>query len=93
MTHTELKEHALKKYNNISMGNGSEHRVIKLYNIHNLLNKENLTDADVAQLTHFVNSSKQEIETTAYVANTIVSPMSWGHYTTQIPRKRTYTDK
>ena len=93
MTNTELQEQALKKYNNISMGNGSEHRMIKLYNIHQLLSKATLTDADVAQLKHFVNSSKQEIENTAYTANTVVTPMSWGHYTTQLPRKRTYTDK
>ena len=87
MTHSELKEQALKKYNNISMGNGGEQRTLKLFNILDLLNKENLTDADVAQLKHFILVDRKQLETTAYVANTIVSPTSWGSETIVLKRK------
>ena len=93
MTDTELKEQALNKYNKISMGNGSDGRTLKLYNIHSLLSKEKLNKEDRQQLQHFVNATKQEIEQTAYIANTIISPMSWGHTTTVLARKRTIVDK
>ena len=93
MTDTELVQLALKKYNNISMGNGSESRTVKLYNIHNLFTKKNLTEQDKRQLEHFVNATRQEIESTAYVANTVVSPMSWGHTTTVLARKKQNLDK
>ncbi len=87
MTDTELQAIALKKYYKVVMGNGSESRTVRLYNIHNLFNKPDLTDADRTQLRHFVMATKAEIENTAYVANTVVSPMSWGHSTTILKRK------
>jgi len=88
MTDTELQALALKKYNKILMGNGSESRSIKLYSIHNLFTKSNLSAEDRFQLQHFVDASREDIDRTAYVANTVVSPMSWGHATTMLPRKR-----
>lgn len=93
MTDTELKEQALKKYNNISMGNGSEARTLKLYNIHNLFNKKVLTEQDRAQLQHFVNATRKEIEATAYVANSIVSLTSWDYETVNLRTKTVIIDK
>jgi hypothetical protein len=87
MKHTELQELALKKYNTLAQARGGELRLQKLYNIQTLLTKQCLTDADVAQLKHFVNSSKEQLRNTAYVANTVISPTSWDHITTQIQRK------
>ena len=84
---TELQELAQQKYNKIVMGNGAETRILKLYNIHNLLAKESLTEQDVDQLQHFVGATRAELERTAYVANTVISPMSWGHVTQVLKRK------
>jgi hypothetical protein len=93
MTHTELQKLAQKKYNRIMMGNGADARVIKLYNLRAILHKQNLTAADVLMLQQFVNATRQEIEQTAYVANTAVYPSSWGHTTTVLARKNTIVDK
>lgn len=84
---TELQLLAQKKYNQIAQGNGSENRMLKLYNIHTLLSKESLTEQDVDQLQHFVMATRTELDRTAYVANTVISPMSWGHVTQVIKRK------
>jgi len=44
--------------------------------------KDELTEEDIEQLTHFVNSSKTELDKTTYWGNTIVQPNAW--------EKRTY---
>lgn len=69
------------------MGNGMETRQLRLYNIHDLLTKQNLTEADIKVLTHFLNATAQEIAQTAYVANTAVYPTSWGYTTTVLKQK------
>ena len=84
---TELQLLAQKKYSQLAQGNGSDNRMLKLYNIHNLLNKESLTEQDVDQLQHFVTATRAELDRTAYVANTVISPMSWGHVTQVLKRK------
>lgn len=87
MTDTELKQLAVKKYNHMIMGNGSELRALKLYNIHSLFDKPNLTDNDRRQLRHFLDLAKKDLDQTAYVANTVISPTSWGLETYHIRRK------
>jgi hypothetical protein len=87
MSMTELQTLALQKYNKIMMGNGSDMRMIKLYNIQQLFNKQDLTAADTRVLEQFVNATRKEIEHTTYVANTAVYPSSWGHTTTVLSRK------
>ena len=84
---TDLQIQAQKKLNKILMGNGGEYRQLRLYNIRDLLDKEHLTQADTLVLEHFLISDKATIDNTAYVANTAVYPMSWGHYTTVLTRK------
>lgn len=84
---TELQILAQKKYNKIIMGNGMESRQLRLYNIHNLLEKPTLTEADIKVLEHFMNATAQEIAQTTYVANTAIYPSSWGHTTTVLKQK------
>lgn len=84
---TPLQIEAQKKYGNILMGNGSEYRFLRLYNVRAILEKEHLTEEDILLLQQFVNASRKEIEQTAYVANTAVYPSSWGHTTTVLTRK------
>ncbi len=93
MTNTELQTLAQKKYNKIMMGNGSDAKLMRLYNVRAILDKENLTEADILMLQHFVNASRQEINNTAYVANTAVYPTSWGHTITVLAQKNTIIDK
>ena len=84
---TPLQIQALQKYNKIMIGNGGDRRSLKLYNIRVILDKENLTEKDILMLQHFVNATRHEIDSTAYVANTAVYPASWGHTTTVLSRK------
>lgn len=84
---TELQQQAQQKYNKIIMGNGSEYRSLKLYNVRAILEKPNLTEDDELVLRHFLNATRQEIDRTAYVANTAVYPSSWGHSVTVLKRK------
>ena len=84
---TPLQIEAQKKYSNILMGNGSDYRFLRLYNVRAILEKEHLTEEDILLLQQFVNASRKEIEQTAYVANTAVYPSSWGHTTTVLTRK------
>lgn len=84
---TELQQQALTKLNKILMGNGGIYRGLKLYNIQDLLHKENLTEDDVLVLTHFLMSDKKTLDNTTYVANTAIYPSSWGHTTTILKRK------
>ena len=84
---TELQILAQQKYNKIVMGNGSDIRQLRLYNVRDLLEKETLTEADILLLQHFLTATRQEIDNTAYVASTAVYPMSWGHKTTVLTRK------
>ena len=93
MTNTELQITAQKKYNKIMMGNGSDTKFMRLYNVRAILDKQNLTEADVLLLQHFINATRQEIDRTAYVANTAVYPTSWGHTTTDLTRKITKNAK
>jgi len=93
MTHTELQTTAQKKYNKLLMGNNSDSRIIKLYNVRAILDKLHLTEEDVLMLQQFVNATRQEIEKTAYVANTAVYPTSWGHTTTVLTHKITKNAK
>lgn len=88
MTDRELKQLAIKKYNQIIMGNGSELRALKLYNIHALFEKPTLTENDRRQLRHFLDLAKKDLDQTAYVANTVISPTTWGLETHHIRRKR-----
>lgn len=90
---TELQILAQQKYNKIMMGNGSETRGLRLYNVRDLLEKQTLTEADILLLQHFINATRQEIDNTAYVANTAVYPMSWGHKTTVLTRKNSKSTK
>jgi hypothetical protein len=83
----QIQIDATKKLNKILMGNGGDYRSLKLYNIRDLLNKEQLTEDDVLVLQHFLMADKQTIENTAYVANTAVYPASWGHSVTVLKRK------
>lgn len=84
---TELQLQAKEKLSKILMGNGGEYRGLRLYNIQDLLHKENLTEDDVLVLTHFLMSDKRTIENTTYVANTAVYPSSWGHSVTVLKQK------
>jgi spore germination protein YaaH len=93
MTNTELQTLAQKKYNKVMMGNGSDIKLMRLYNVRAILDKENLTEADILMLQHFVNATRQEIDRTAYVANTAVYPSSWGHATTDLRLKITKNAK
>ena len=87
MSMTELQILAQQKYNKIMMGNGSETRGLRLFNVRAILEKQTLTEADTLLLQHFLTATRQEIDNTAYVANTAVYPMSWGHKTTVLTRK------
>lgn len=93
MSMTELQLQAQKKYNKIMIGNGAELRAMRLYNVRAILEKENLTEADTLLLQQFLNATRAEIDRTAYVANTAVYPMSWGHKTTVLARKNTKSTK
>lgn len=88
MTDLELKAAAQKKYGRVIMGNGSEERSLRLYNVRVILDKAELTEADILLLQHFVNATRKELEQTSYVANTAVYPTSWGHSTTVLSKKR-----
>ena len=87
MSMTELQIQAQKKYNKIIMGNGSELRSLRLYNVRAILEKANLTEDDRLLLQQFVDAPREQIDKTAYVANTAVYPTSWGHKTTVLRRK------
>jgi hypothetical protein len=93
MSMTELQQEAQKKYNIIMKGNGGDYRQLRLYNVRDLLDKKHLTENDILVLQHFINATRQEIDRTAYVANTAVYPMSWGHKTTVLARKNTKSTK
>jgi hypothetical protein len=82
-----LQQQALNKLNIISMGNGGEHRLLPLFDIRQLTQKHCLSEQDIAQLTHFVNSTRDVIQKTSYVCNTVIHPNSWGHEITSVPRK------
>ena len=90
---TPLQTLAQQKYNKLMMGNGTETRMVKLYNIQQLLDKQNLTELDTLVLTQFLNATRKEIENTTYVANTAVYPSSWGHMTTDLRLKNTKNAK
>lgn len=87
MSMNQLQKLALQKYNRIMMGNGSDMRMIKLYNIQQLFEKQDLTEDDIIMLQQFLSASRKEIERTTYIANTAVYPSSWGHSTTVLSRK------
>ena len=87
MSMKKIQLQAQAKLNKIIMGNGGDQRNLKLFNIRDLLHKELLTKDDELVLEHFLNSDKQTIDNTAYVANTAVYPMSWGHSVTVLKRK------
>ena len=84
---TELQTQALTKFNKILMGNNGELRGLRLYNIQDLLYKETLTAQDELVLQHFLQSDKQTIEKTTYVANSAIYPSSWGHTVTILRKK------
>ena len=44
-----------------------------------LTKAEPLTEADIAQLTHFVNRSTAQLSKTIYYGNTIIDPATWDH--------------
>ena len=44
-----------------------------------LAKREPLTEADVAQLTHFVGKTTRELSRTIYYGNTIIDPATWDH--------------
>ncbi len=74
MNHKELQEQARRK---LDWGTKSDTRIIKYTAIHDLtLKTEPLTDADVAQLEHFINSSIYTLKNTVYHANSIISPVT-----------------
>jgi hypothetical protein len=87
MTNAELQAAAQKKYNRIMMGNGSDAKFMRLFNVRAILDKAKLTEEDILLLQHFVNATRQEIDRTSYVANTAVYPSSWGHSTTVLSKK------
>ena len=93
MTNTALQELAQKKYNRIMMGNGSDAKFMRLFNVRAILDKDHLTEEDILLLQHFINATRQEIDRTAYVANTAVYPSSWGHTTTDLRLKITKNAK
>lgn len=86
---TELQILAQKKYNKIVMGNGSDLRNLKLFNVRAILDKANLTEDDVLLLQQFVDASREQIDKTAYVANAAVYPTSWNHKTVRLTVKTT----
>lgn len=83
----QIQLDAQVKLNKILMGNGGDLRSIKLHNVRMLLFKESLTEDDERVLEHFLMADKATIDNTAYVANTAVYPMSWGHSVTVLKRK------
>lgn len=87
MSMTPLQIDAEKKYNKILMGNGSDLRSARLFNIWDLLYKEQLTHQDELVLKHFLMSDKQTLEQTTYVANSAIFPSSWGHSVTILRKK------
>ena len=50
--------------------------------IRSVVNKDELSEADIAQLEHFVYTPRRELEQTTYWANSIIQPNVW--------EKRTY---
>jgi hypothetical protein len=44
-----------------------------------LAKAEPLTEADVAQLKHFVDRTTAELSKTIYYGNTIIDPATWNH--------------
>jgi Na+-translocating ferredoxin:NAD+ oxidoreductase RnfE subunit len=90
---TTLQTLAQQKYNKIMMGNGHDTKMVKLYNVRAILEKEHLTEDDTLLLQQFVNATRKEIEHTSYVANTAVYPSSWGHATTDLRLKITKNTK
>jgi hypothetical protein len=87
MSMTPLQQDAEKKYNKILMGNGSDLRGARLFNIFDLLYKPTLTRQDELVLKHFLMTDKQTLEQTTYVANTAIFPSSWGHTVTILRKK------
>ena len=84
---TLLQIQAQQKYNKIMMGNGSESRNLRLYNVRVILEKPNLTEDDIIMLQQFVDAPREQIDKTSYVANTAIYPSSWGHKTTVLKQK------
>ena len=84
---TLLQTQAQQKYNKLMMGNGSENRMLKLYNIRVILEKPKLTEDDTLLLQQFVDAPREQIDNTTYVANTAVYPSSWGHTTVVLSKK------
>jgi hypothetical protein len=87
MSMTLLQIQAQQKYNKIMMGNGSESRNLRLYNVRVILEKPNLTEDDIIMLQQFVDAPREQIDKTSYVANTAIYPSSWGHKTTVLKQK------
>jgi len=87
MSMKKIQLQAQAKLNKIIMGNGGDQRNLKLFNIRDLLHKELLTEDDELVLEHFLMADKATIDNTAYVANTAVYPMSWGHNVTVLKQK------
>jgi hypothetical protein len=84
---TELQILAQKKYNKIVMGNCSDQRQLRLYNVRAILDKEQLTEDDIIMLQQFLMATREQIEKTAYVANTAIYPTSWGSTTHRLTVK------
>ena len=90
---TPLQILAQQKYNKIAQGNGNPAKLLKLYNVRAILDKADLTEDDVIMLQQFVDAPREQIDKTAYVANTAIYPSSWGHKTTVLKQKNTKTAK
>lgn len=50
---------------------------INFEQIRSVAAKSELTEADIAQLTHFVTSDRADLAKTTYWANSIIQPNSW----------------
>ena len=85
---TELQADALKKYNKISQGTTHPTRLIRLYNIQQLILKPSLSQEDRFQLEFFLNATMEQLEQTSFYANTVIYPNCWGLETHRLTVKK-----
>ena len=85
----KLKHKALTKLNMQSENSPFNKEQIRLVAI-----KDELTEADVAQLEHYVARTPRELKRTVYYGNTIIDPATWDHklYRRNAEGKYVYTN-
>ena len=83
----KLKHKALCKLNMQSHNSPFNKEQIRLVAI-----KDELTEADIAQLKHFVNRTPKEVAKSIYYGNVIIDPANWDYKLYQKTEKNGWTE-